>query len=456
METSEQNSKNKPTGMFGFTVVWIGQLVSVLASNISGFALSIWMYQQTGSATAMTAMQVSFMLPFMLITPFAGAMVDRYNRKLMMMVSDMFSVSATIGILLLQTTGNLQFWHLYVANIFYGLGNSFQWPAYMAAISVMVPKEQYGRANGMMSLIDSGPAVFSPILAGALMPFLGLTLILTIDVITFILAIGTLLFVHIPQLEKTVEGQTGEGNLLKEAIFGFRYIFERPALRTYLIIILSLNLASGFAEPVTAPMILARTDQNTVTFGAVETAGAIGAVIGGLIMSAWGGFRRRMLTMLAGWPIYGLVGLIAFGLSRSPTAWIVTILIGQMIFPMTNGAAHAVWQAKVAPDVQGRVFAARRFIAWLTSPIMPLVAGGLADFVTEPFMQTQNFVTQAAGRLVGSGAGSGMSLQFVVSGLLFLTGVVIAALTPSFRNLETIIPDHDQIEKVTDASIAEA
>ena len=142
------NNQPRLTGMTGFIVVWIGQIFSVLASGMSGFALTIWMYQQTGSATAMGLMQVTFILPFLLISPFAGVMVDRYNRKLMMMVSDFFAATATFGILILMGLGRLEFWHLYVANLFYGIGNAFQWPAYSAAISTMMPKEQYGRANG--------------------------------------------------------------------------------------------------------------------------------------------------------------------------------------------------------------------------------------------------------------------------------------------------------------------
>jgi DHA3 family macrolide efflux protein-like MFS transporter len=444
-------SIRRPSGMAGFRVVWIGQLVSVLASNMSGFALSIWMYQQTGSATAMSAMQVSFLLPFMIVTPIAGAMVDRYNRKLMMMVSDLASVLATMGILALQTGGQLQFWHLYLANILYGLGNAFQWPAYSAAISTMIPKEHYGRANGMMSLIETGPAVFSPVLAGALLPFLGLNWILTIDVITFFLAIGTLSIVHIPQPEKTVEGQVGKGGILKEAAFGFKYIFARPSLRAYLFIILSLNLAIGFSDAVTAPMILARTNQDSVTFGAVQTAGGVGGVLGGLIMGMWGGFKRRINTMLLGWPIFALIGCIGFGISCSPLAWIVTILIGRITFPITNGAAQSMWQVKVAPDVQGRVFAARRFIAWFTTPIMPLVAGGLADFVTEPLMHSQNALSKAMGWLVGGGAGAGMSLQFIFSGLLFLCVTLATLFNPKVLNMETILPDHDQMEKYSEA-----
>ena len=439
--------------MKGFTFVWAGQLVSVLTSNMSGFALSIWMFQQTGSATAMTAMQVSFILPFMLITPIAGAMVDRYNRKLMMMVSDLASVLATIGILVLQATGHLQFWHLYIANVLYGLGNAFQWPAYSAAITTMVSKEKYGRANGMMSLIDSGPAVFSPILAGALLPLIGLTWILIFDVITFFLAIGVLFFVHIPRPEKTVEGQDGRGSILKEAAFGFKYIFARPSLRVYLTIIVGLNLVAGFSNGIYAPMILSRTNQNSVIFGAVLTAGAVGGVLGGLIMSAWGGFKRRILTMLTGWAIFAVVGFIVFGISRWPFLWIAATFIGNLTFPITNGAAQSMWQAKVAPDVQGRVFAARRFIAWFPDIIMPLVAGGMADFITEPAMRLQTPFSKAAGWLVGSGSGSGMSLQFILSGILFLVIILAAFLNPAFRNMEQILPDHDQMEKMVETSI---
>lgn len=452
MLTTKRIALKQPGGMAGFTVVFVGQLVSVLASNMSGFALSIWMFQQTGSATAMSAMQVSFILPFMVITPFAGVMVDRYNRKLMMMMSDLAAVLATAGILVLQASGHLEFWHLYVANVLYGLGNAFQWPAYSAAIATMIPKEQYGRANGMMSLLDSGPSVFSPILAGALLPFLGLTGILVIDVATFFLAIGALMFVNIPRPEKTEEGQAGNGNIWKEVTFGFKYIFMRPSLRVYLTIIVAINLVTGFSNSIYAPMILSRTNQDTVTFGAVLTAGAVGGVLGGLIMSAWGGFKRRIISMVSGWAFFAVIGFIVFGISRWPVVWIAASLLGSITWPITNGAAAAIWQAKVAPDVQGRVFAARRTIAWITNPIMPLVAGAMADFVTEPAMQAHTSFSRAASWLVGSGPGSGMSLQFILSGILFLFLSIFALLTPAFRNMETLLPDHDQMEKVKDAS----
>src|SRR5512140_2986038 len=219
-ETPPSPKRRQPRGMFAFILVWIGQIVSILASSMTGFGLTIWMYQQTQSATAMAMMQVAFITPFLLLSPLAGAMVDRYNRKVMMMVSDLAAGLATIGLLILFAGGHMQFWYLYVAQVINGIGNTFQWPAYSAAISTMVSKEQYGRANGLMSLLEAGPGVLAPLLAGAVLATSqahGLTIILTIDVITFFLAIGALLVVHVPQPEKTVEGQAEKGSVWKEA-----------------------------------------------------------------------------------------------------------------------------------------------------------------------------------------------------------------------------------------------
>jgi MFS family permease len=175
IEEIHMEKKNRPSGLFGFTIVWVGQITSVLASSMSQFALTLFMFNETQSALAMGTMQVFFITPFLLISPVAGVWVDRYNRKLMMMVSDIAAGIATLGILALQAMGVLEFWHLYVASVIYGLGMAFQWPAYSAAITTMVPKEQLGRANGMMSLIEAGPGVIAPILAGALLPIISLT-----------------------------------------------------------------------------------------------------------------------------------------------------------------------------------------------------------------------------------------------------------------------------------------
>lgn len=443
------DNKTALSGMTGFTIVWAGQLVSVLASSMTQFALTIWAYQETGSATALGIINTSFIVPFLLLSPIAGVMVDRHNRKLMMMVSDLTAVLATGGILVLQAMGILEIWHLYIAAVINGLGNTFQWPAYSAAISTMVPKENYSRANGMMSLVESGPAVLAPIFAGLLLPIISLTGILVIDVVTFFLAILALTLVIIPQPEKTIEGQAGSGSILQEALYGFKYIFARRGLLGLLTFFIVLNFVIGLSDPLFSPFILERTNQSSELLGVVTSANAIGAVVGGLLIGLWGGFKKRMNSIFLGEALTGLFLLVVFGLGRSLPVWIIAVVIGG-IFPIfTNGASQAIWQSKVAPDVQGRVFSARRMIAWSVGPITPILAGLLADYVTEPAMQANTWLAQTFGWLVGNTSGSGMALQFVLTGIVY---IVVAGFTfvfvPHVRNLEAELPDHDQMEKL--------
>src|SRR5829696_3194765 len=437
----------RPTGMLGFSLVWLGQIISVLATNMSGFALTIFVFQKTGSATSLGLMQVFFITPFLIISPIAGVWVDRYDRKTMMMVSDLTAGVATIAILILQALGMLEIWHLYAAAIFQGIGNAFQWPAYSAAISTMIPKEQYGRANGMMSLIEMGPGILAPMLAGALLPLIQLTGILTIDVVTFILAILILLAVHIPQPKRTEEGAQAQGNILQEAAFGFRYIFARPSLLGLQLVFFFGNLCAGIAYTVLAPMVLLRTGNNSANLGVVLSAGAIGGVAGGVLMSAWGGFKNRVHGVLAGWIVCSIF-LAVIGIGTTIPVWIVASALSTFFAPLINGSNQAIWQAKVAPDLQGRVFSARRLIAWMTNPISPIIAGTLADYVLEPAMRTQSGLASAFGWLIPPGPGAGMALLVFFGGL----GGILAGLAGYFvhaiRHAEDILPDHDTMPAV--------
>jgi len=435
---------HKPVGMTAFITIWLGQIISVLASSMSHFGLSIWMYQQTESATAMGLMQVFFITPFLIMSPFAGVMVDRYNRKLMMMVSDFTAFLATAGVLALMAFGSLEFWHLYVAAALNGIGNTFQWPAYSAAITTMIPKEQLGRANGMMSLMEAGPGVLAPLMAGALLPVIGLAGLLTLDVVTFFFAIGALLIVHIPQPRQTEEGKKAQGSILKEVAFGFRYIFARPSLLGLQLIFFMGNLFHGISMVAFAPMILARIEQNTIIYGSVQTAAAIGMVAGGILMSAWGGFRRRTNGVLFGW-IYSGLGVIAYGLKFGLPNWLLAGVIGSpLVGALINASSQAIWQSKVAPDLQGRVFSARRLIAWFTNPIAPIIGGVLSDFVMEPAMLTGTFLPNTFGWLVGTGPGAGMGLLMVFCGIAVSLVGVAGYFIPTVRNAEDLLPDHDQ------------
>ncbi len=416
----------------------------VATCSMTQFALTIWAYEQTGSATALGLVTVFFITPFLVFSPIAGAMVDRYNRKMMMMISDFGAGTATILILVMQATGGLEIWHLYLASAINGLFSCFQWPAYSASISLMVAKEQLGRANGLMSLLENGPGVLAPLLAGALLGVIGLTGILTLDVATFILAIAALLFVYVPQPPKTAAGQAAQGGLIKEAAYGFRYIFSRPSLLGLQLIFFVGNLFGGIYFTLVAPMILARTGNNEIIFGTTQTAGAIGGIVGGLLMSAWGGFKQRVHGVLLGWAFGGLFGMLVVGLGRDVWWWAGGLFLLALVSPLINGSNQAIWQAKVAPDVQGRVFSARRLIAWFTNPITPLIAGPLADFVFEPAMRNaQSGMAQSFGWLVGVGPGAGMALILIATAIgATLVGLAGYLFTP-IRAAETLLPDHD-------------
>jgi len=440
-----ENKTNRPTGMFGFSLVWLGQIVSVLATSMSTFALTIWVFEKTGSATALGLVQVFFITPFLLITPIAGVMVDRHNRKMMMMISDLTAGLATIAILALQTFGHLEVWHLYAAAVFQGLGNAFQWPAFSAAISTMIPKEQYGRANGMMSLVQMGPGVIAPMMAGGLLPVIGLTGILSLDVATFLLAVLVLMFVHIPQPPRTEEGVQEQGHILKEAAFGFRYIFTRPSLLGLQLVFFFGNLCTGIAFTAIAPMILLRTGNDSVSLGAVLSAGAIGGVVGGVVMSIWGGFKRRVHGVLAGWIAASLFFSLV-GVGTWLPLWVAASALSSLFGPLIDGSNQAIWQSKVAPDLQGRVFSSRMLIAWITNPISPLIAGLLGDYVLEPVMRVPNGFSSLFDWLVPIGPGAGMGLLIFISSLIGILAGLAGYLNSYTRNAESILPDHDEIQ----------
>jgi DHA3 family macrolide efflux protein-like MFS transporter len=453
MQIPESGKTRRPSGMLGFSIVWAGQMLSVLASNMTGFGFSLWMYKQTHSATAMAGVQIAYVLGVLLVTPIAGVLVDRHNRKLMMMLSDLGAVTVTAAILVLYASGHLQFWHLYVSAAINGIGNTFQWLAFSAAISSMLPKEQYARADGMMSLVSSGPGVAAPILAGVILaiPFAGrfdgMVWIMFMDVATFFIAIGTIGFVHVPQPEKTVEGQKQRGNMLKEAVYGFTYIFQRPSLMGMQLVFLIGNLFSMIGFTLMSPMVLARSGQNSLAFGSFQTAGAIGGLAGALIMSAWGGFKKRIHGVLAGWTLIGIF-LACLGLVGGLPVWITFMLLTCLCIPVIDGSNQAIWQAKVAPDIQGRVFSVRLLTSWLTNPVTPAIAGVLADFVFEPAMRTQGGLAEVFSPLVGSGPGAGMGLLMVFTGICTALVGLSGYLIRPIREAESLLADHDQTQIV--------
>jgi len=438
-------SPKRPTGMAAFTVIWIGQILSLLGTAMSQFALTLWAYRVTGKATPLALVGFFWLIPTVALGPFVGVLVDRHNRKLMMMLSDLAAAFITAVVLILYATGNLQIWHLYLTSTISGIFQGFQWPAYSASIALMLRKEQYARANGMLELAGNASGIFAPILAGALIGTLGLAGILLVDLVSAAVAIASLLFVHIPQPPQTEAGREASGDFLQETAYGFRYILSRPSLLGLQTIFMACNFFDNMAAAVLAPMILSRSGSDQLVLGSVQSAGAIGGLVGGLLMTAWGGPKRRVHGVLLGWLCFSLLGTTVMGLGQTPPLWIAGIVVCMVCFSVINGSNQAIWQAKVAPAVQGRVFATRATIAWLAMPLGWLISGPLADHVMEPAMAEGGILAPLFGWLVGTGKGAGMGLLFVIAGLLTAAAGASGYLFNVVRNAEDILPDHDSV-----------
>lgn len=434
----------QPSGMVGFGLVWFGQVISMIGSTMTGFALSIWAYQETGQATTLALMQLAYWGPTVFLSPLAGALVDRWNRKRVMMLSDLGAGVATAALAILHLTGSLEIWHIYAVAVFGSAFQAFQFPAYSAAITTMIPKQHYTRANGMMSIAESGSGIIAPILAGILVGILGVGGIFLIDLATFGIALFTLSLVFIPQPAETEAGRASRGSLWQESLFGFRYIFARPSLLGVQLVFMGLNLTGGLTQSIQPAMILARTGNSAATLGTVMSAVSVGGVVGGLLMSTWGGTKRRVNGILLAMALEGVIGMALMGMGQSLPVWLVAGFMTMVFISVLNAHNQALWMAKVAPEVQGRVFATRRLIAQMLGPAAALAAGPLADKVFEPAMATGGSLAGLFGGLVGTGPGAGMGLMHVLFGL---TGTAIALAAFSFRTVreaDTLLPDHDQ------------
>ncbi len=426
-----------------FTIVWGGQFVSLVGTSLTHFALSIWVYQETGSATQLSFVLLASQLPQILFTPIAGALVDRWDRRWAMILSDAGSGVGTLVIALLLFSDRLEIWHLYVALSFSGMFQAFQWPAYSAATTLLVDKEQYGRASGMVQMADALGQVIAPALAGAALAFGGLETVIFIDVASFVVAVLTLLSVRFPTPKESAAGADAKGSLLSEARFGWTYIKERHGLLALLVYFSSVNLVFGFVGVLVFPLILGFADE--VAMGNVFTVAGLGMVAGSIVMSAWGGPKKKVYGVLGGDLVLG-VALVLWGIRPSLVPIVIGGVVAFFVIPIANGSSQAIWQAKVEPDVQGRVFAVRRVLAGAAGPVAMLMAGPLADRVFEPLLQEDGALAGSVGSVIGVGPGRGIAFLFIILGGLSIMFTLLAYMYPRLRNLEDEIPDFDEVD----------
>ena len=434
--------RNPSSGLRDFVLVWFGQVISLLGSAMTWFALMVWAYDQTGRATPLTHLGAVSFGSTILFSPIAGALVDRWNRKLILVFSDAATAMATLVVLGLYLAGSLQIWCLYVIGFLAGTFQAFQYPAYSAAVTMMVPKEHYARASGLLDLAWSASSILAPLLASILLGKIGLAGIMTFDLLTLFFAVVPLMLISVPQPLRSEAGSEGQGSIWQESLYGFRYIRARPSLLSLMTLFAVANLVDYGGYALFSPMILARTGGTELALGSVQSAGAIGGVVGGALLTMWGGSRRRIHGVLVGWSLSSF-GILLMGLGRGLTVWLIASFVYTLFEPIVNGSDQAIWQTKVAPDVQGRVFATQFVTSQITMPIGMLIVGPLADHVFEPAMMPGGSLADTFGWLVGLGPGAGMALMCVCAGSLAILLPLLGYAIPVIRNVETLIPDHD-------------
>jgi MFS transporter, DHA3 family, macrolide efflux protein len=434
----------RPRGLRTCGILCCGQLVSLLGTAMTRFSLLIWAYERTGEATTLALLVCFSFGPYVLISPLAGVLVDRVDRRWVMWFADLGAGLMTAALLTLYATGTLQLWHLYVAEALTGLCEAFQIPAYSAAIAGLVPKEHYARVSGMRSLASSASEVLAPFCAGVLLGWVTLRGIMLIDLATSLVALLTLLVVRIPRPAVTPEDRAMRGSPWQEVAFGFRYIFQRPGLLGLLLIFVGINLMASFTWfALLGPMVLARSGKSALSLASVKTALGFGGLLGGLVVTVWGGPRRRIHTLLAGAALSFLLSdfLLAVG-ARTPV-WALGAFLGSFLIPFITSADQSIWQTKVAPSVQGRVFSVHGMLRTATIPLGCLLAGPLADHLFEPAMAADGRLAPVFGWLVGTGPGAGMALMFAGTAILG-TGMSLSGyLVPAVRRVEEELPDHD-------------
>jgi len=420
-----------------FLRLWLGQAVSVSGSGMTSFALGVHTYQQTGSATFFALITLFATLPGILISPLAGVVVDRFNRRTIMILSDTGSALATLALALLFWSDHLALWHIYLLVGINSFCGGFQLPAAQAAITQLVPKAFYGRASGMIQMSRGMQFIVSPVLAGSLMGIIGLPGILMVDLATFLFGISLLLGIHIPSLDRaqSASGSSGWGTQILD---GVRYLAGRPGMVVLIGVIAVGNLMIGFLVVLVAPMILAFTTEKVL--GIMNSLSALGMMVGSVLVSVKG-LPKSLIPSLFLFMMIGGLGLVAMGFWTHPLPITVACFLFFFAMPFVNACQETIWRRKIEFDMQGRVFALTRMIVASASTLAFIIAGPLADQVFEPLLMPGGKLVDSVGIWIGVGPGRGIALMLILSGGVILLTSILGYLFPGVRSLESDYPD---------------
>jgi MFS transporter, DHA3 family, macrolide efflux protein len=420
-------------GLRTFMLVWLGQWLSWLGSAMASFALGIWLYERTGSPTLFALSVLVSVLPRILLAPLAGPIIDRWDRRMIMIASDLGAGAVTLALALLLWSGQLAVWQVYVGLALGAICGTFQRPAYAASVTQLVPRAQYSRANGLIGFARSSADLLAPVLAGYLIVTAGLFPILLLDLATFIAATITLCLVRYPALSPSAGEDQAGSSLIQEAQAGWRYLRTRPGLLRLLLYAGAGNFLGITAEVLLTPYILTGTSADRL--GWIMALAGGGLLFGGALLSIWGG-PRQLVRGIFGFELVVCVCSILIGLSSGPWMMGGAVFCYFVAIALSDGCTTALWQAKVAPAFQGRVFALREMISYGALPLGLLVFPPLAELVFEPLLKQEGGWSASLGRLIGSGPGRGIALVFVLAGVVNVLLIGWAWRSPHIRQLE--------------------
>ncbi|HEY3502282.1 MAG TPA: MFS transporter [Actinocatenispora sp.] len=433
-------------GMGRFGVVWSGQVVTLVGNAVLRFAFVVRAWTEGGQATQVVLLSLCAMLPQLLLSPTAGALVDRLAKRTALQLADAGGLVTIAALTLVYATGQLRLWEVYVAVALLGAAAAAQYPALSSAVPLLVPKENLQRANGLLATARSAADVCGPALAGVLVATAGLGVILVLDLATFAVALATVRLVGLPRTRPDT-GTARRRRLLADSAEGLRYLLARPSLRGLTIVFCVVNLVMVFGFAVVQPMILARTGGDTATLASVLTAMGIGGIAGGLLLAAWGGPRNRVRGMMLGVVGMCLSAQVAMSAAGGAVAWCAAILVGALLMPLVNGTMQAIVQTKVPAEKQGRVFGAVVFVSQVSMPVATVAAGPLADHVFEPGAATRTGLVGLLAPVVGTGPGAGMATMLLLAGLCGTAAALVGLATTAVRELDVLVPDLDTAAK---------
>ena len=424
----------EPASMRSFLIIWVGQLFSRLGSALTAFALSVWVYQRTGSISKFAIVSLCYALPVVLVSPFTGVLVDRWNRRRSMLIGDTCAGLSILSLFLLFFFAQLELWQIYIGTALVGTFGALQWPAYSSSVPLLVPKKQLGRANAMVQLGMGTARVGAPVLGGLLLVTVKLSGVLLIDVASFVIAVSTLLTVRIPSILQKYEQQSFLGDIK----YAGRYLKSRSGLLSLMVLYGVCNFLIGIVSILVVPMVL--HIGSSIVLGSVLSVGGIGMLLGAVLMSVIGGTRRKVLTVLGFIVVMGTcIGLAAL----RPAATLIAIAAFGLFFSLSviNSTTPTIIQTKVDAAVQGRVFALLTMIAWAAYPLAYPLAGPLAERFFEPLMAANGPLAGSVGQIIGVGPGRGIALLFLTIGVVMVAIAMAGYLYPRLRNLEDEMPD---------------